>query len=249
MTSRTVANANHHVSDCCPGDEQEEQHEPVAWARVSRRKMIGQHDKEQWERDEAVMHRPLFGTLTECEIGRPAGARCVEHLLLGGKNSLPHIRDHDRAEQCPDVDEGGAAGKQPAHHKAEGGQERERDGGCERRTPGQRRTPVEHGRHFSRAWPALLHLVEPTAVDHPQVALDPGLLVCGFGQRAVQPDEVERAANPGDARDEVRPPQQQVRPIAEPTGHGGSNFTVKPCPARPRQARRTASLSTPGAAS
>src|SRR2546425_452042 len=87
------------------------------------------------------------------------------------------------------------------------------------------------------------------AMAHPQVPLHAGLGVVGFSQRAIQPNEVEGAADPGDAGDEVCPPQQQICPIAEPTGHGGSNFTVKPCPASPRQARRTASLLTIGAVS
>src|SRR5206468_11701169 len=76
----------------------------------------------------------------------------------------------------------------------------------------------------------------PAAVHQPEVALDPGTGRFGLRQGAIQPDEVEGAADPRDAGDEMSPAQQQIRPIGQPTGHGDSNFTVNPRPASPRQA-------------
>src|SRR5207248_10472802 len=67
----------------------------------------------------AIVHRPLLRALAQREIRRPAGARRVEHLLLRRQNTLPNIRDHDRAEQRADVHEGGSTREEPAREQRE----------------------------------------------------------------------------------------------------------------------------------
>ncbi len=78
---------------------------------------------------------------------------------------------------------------------------------------------MQDGRHFARAGPAFLDLIESAAVDHPEIALDARPCYRGRRQRAIQPDEVEGTANPRDPGDEMRPAEQEIRPIAEPV-HG-----------------------------
>ena len=64
----------------------------------------------------------------------------------------------------------------------------------------------------------LLAVVEPAAVHRPQLAVDAALTI-GRTHRSrevvVQPDEVERRPDPGDAGDQVQPADQQVRPVEQ----------------------------------
>src|SRR6185503_10034713 len=110
------------------------------------------------------------------------------------------------------------------------------------RDPGEQRfvlEPVQDRRDLAWDGAALLDLIKAAAVYHPEVALEPRAWLRRRGQCPVQPDEVEGAADPGDAGDEMGPAQQQIRPIGEPTGHGGSNFTVKLPAASPRRFRQS----------
>ncbi len=239
------------------------------------------------------MHGALLGTLAQREIRRSPVARRGQHLVLCGENPHPDIRDHDGAEQRPDVHERRASGELAAEKHGDGGEQYQRNGRRDGRTarevrapkhivdqpaedqqpdaehdggaaanagdagieqiraaevvdedeqrdprnPRQHRfpfEPVQHCRYFPRSGPTLLHLIEAAAVDHPQVPLHARLRVFRCGERAVQPDEIEGTADPRDAGDEVRPPQQQICPIAEPAGHGAKSHrhdTFKPsCP-------------------
>jgi len=65
-------------------------------------------------------------------------------------------------------------------------------------------------------------VVEAAAVHGPELAAHALLfqvLVFGRREAAVQKDEVERRANPGDGGDDVDPAQQQVGPVEKVVFH------------------------------
>src|SRR2546425_8059637 len=74
------------------------------------------------------MHRALLGLFPQREICRSARARGGQHLVLCRKNPHPDIRDHDRAEQGPDVHERRASREQAAEQHGDGGEHRQRHG-------------------------------------------------------------------------------------------------------------------------
>jgi hypothetical protein len=63
----------------------------------------------------------------------------------------------------------------------------------------------------------LLRADKAAAVDRPQVAGDVGVLRVARRhiEARIQPDEIERGADPGDAGDDVRPAQDQTEPVGE----------------------------------
>ena len=66
--------------------------------------------------------------------------------------------------------------------------------------------------------PVLLRVVEPTAVDAPELARDAGLGILGSlrgAQREVEPDEVEGGADPCDPGDHVEHPQDDVEDVSQ----------------------------------
>ena len=116
--------------------------------------MIGQHDEEQRKRHVAVVHGALLGLFPQREICRSSRARRGQHLVLSGKNPHPDIRDHDRAEQGPDVHERRAPGEQAAEQHRDGGEQRERDSRRHDGAARQGRTPqriIHHPAHGQQA--------------------------------------------------------------------------------------------------
>ena len=86
----------------------------------------------------------------------------------------------------------------------------------EARNPGPVRLPLEPvqcRRQLRRPELVLLGAVEAAAVDRPELAGEPR--VPGRLETIVEPDEIERGADPGDADDDMRPAQQQVQPVEE----------------------------------
>jgi hypothetical protein len=82
--------------------------------------------------------------------------------------------------------------------------------------------PVQVLWQVGRRHQVLLRVVEPPAVHGPQLAIDSlGLQLGGAGldEVVVQPDEVERRADPGDDGDDVQPTQQQVGPVEQVDVH------------------------------
>ncbi len=81
--------------------------------------------------------------------------------------------------------------------------------------------PVQVGRQRLGGDRELLGGIEAAAVDRPDLAADP-LGPIGRVERLVQvivqPDEVERGPDPGDAHDHVGPSKHEIQPIAEETG-------------------------------
>ena len=260
------AAADHGVPHRGARDKEEQQHEPVDRTRISRGIVIREHDEEQRERHVAVVHGALFGALAQREIGLPPRLRGGDHLPLRRENAHPHIGNHDRAQQRPDVHECRPTGEEAAECQRDAGEEREGDCGrdprvrgkggapervvdqppddeesdaqrgrraaadagnrwveeigaaqvvdedeqCDAAHPGEQGLPFEpmqHGGHFAGCRAARFDVVKPAAVDHPQVAFDAGSRRGWGAQGAVQPDEIEGAADPGDAGDEMRPAQ------------------------------------------
>ena len=95
----------------------------------------------------------------------------------------------------------------------------------EAREPGRVRLPLEPVEwlgHLGRGEPVLLRVVEPAAVDAPELARDAGVGVLGrFGgsQREVEPDEVERRADPRDPGGHVEHPQEDVEDVPQVRVH------------------------------
>ncbi len=85
--------------------------------------------------------------------------------------------------------------------------------------------PLEPGqlvRHAGRSDQILHHVIEAAAVHLPRVALD-ALGQAGAGLEAeIEMDEVERAADPGDAGNDVQPTDDEARPL----GEHGSTTTI-----------------------
>jgi hypothetical protein len=64
----------------------------------------------------------------------------------------------------------------------------------------------------------LLRVIEAAAVHRPELAIDAlgdEIRIGRLLEAAVEEDEVERRADPGDRGDDVRPAQQQVRPVEQ----------------------------------
>ena len=82
--------------------------------------------------------------------------------------------------------------------------------------------PVERLRHLGRREAVLLRVVEPAAVDAPELAGDARLRVLLAFRRAegeVEADEVERRADPCDPRDHVEHPQEDVEDVSQVRVH------------------------------
>ena len=71
---------------------------------------------------------------------------------------------------------------------------------------------MQLGRHLFRPNLVLGYFIEAAAMDGPQVTLDAFLLLPlrWLAQVIVEPDEVERSADPGHARDNVEPADDQA---------------------------------------
>ncbi len=91
--------------------------------------------------------------------------------------------------------------------------------------PGRVRLPLEPVQrlgHLARRKAVLLRVVEPAAVYPPELARDSVLRVSRVlrrPQREIEPDEVERRADPGDARDDVQHPQADVEDVSQVRVH------------------------------
>src|SRR5450830_15280 len=87
--------------------------------------------------------------------------------------------------------------------------------------------PVQVVRHGLRGDQVFLRVVEAAAVHGPQFAvhaLGDQVGRRGFVQAVVEEDKVERCADPGDRRNYVGPPQQQVDPVKQVHFHRASNI-------------------------
>ena len=86
----------------------------------------------------------------------------------------------------------------------------------EARQPGRVGFPFEPGqlvRHLRRRHQVFHHVVEAAAMDLPCLALDAGGQPGPRPQAEVEMDEIERAADPGDAGDDMQPAKRWRRPI------------------------------------
>src|SRR6185295_996515 len=63
-------------------------------------------------------------------------------------------------------------------------------------------------------------------VDHPEDPLDAGLRLVRLLQVAVEPVEEDRRADPHDARQDVRPADDEVEPLAEDRSHSAAGTTT-----------------------
>ena len=81
--------------------------------------------------------------------------------------------------------------------------------------------PVQLGRQLLGRQRELLGGVEAAAMHRPDLAAD---ALGGVGrierrvQVVVQPDEVERGADPGDAHDHMGPAQNEIEPVGQESG-------------------------------
>ena len=119
----------------------------------------------------------------------------------------------------------------------------------EAREPGRVRLPlepVERLRHLGWCEPVLLRVVEAAAVDAPELARDAGvgvLLTLRRAERQVEPDEVERGADPRDPRGHVEHPQEDVEDVPQVRIHRSlaiATSSLRPCRAPPRAFGRAA---------
>ena len=99
--------------------------------------------------------------------------------------------------------------------------QREQEGAGDQRGVGLPLEPVQVGGHGRHAVGVLLGVVEAAAVHRPELAAD-AALAGGVGRRlevVVEPDEIERGPDPGDAGDEVGPASEQAEPFDDVAFH------------------------------
>ena len=115
--------------------------------------------------------------------------------------------------------------------------------GQERKTgqPGRIRfplEPVQFLRQFGGRHQVFLRVVETAAMHGPQFARHALLLQlgagCGRSDRVVEPDEIKGSTDPGDARDDVQPADDQVQPLQAVRDQVGKYFHKFPL-VRPNQ--------------
>ncbi len=94
---------------------------------------------------------------------------------------------------------------------------------CEAGEPGGIGLPFEPGqlvRHPRGRHQVLHHVIETAAVHLPGIALDPLRQSRPALEAEIEVDEVERAADPADAGNDVQPPQDQAQPFGQHGFHG-----------------------------
>ncbi len=92
--------------------------------------------------------------------------------------------------------------------------------------------PVQMPRQLRRRHSVLHRVIEAAAVHGPQLpggAIAAQRLVLGRGEAAVEEDEVEGRADPGNGDDHVQPAQQQIGPV-EQVGFHGTSFRGRGVP-------------------
>ncbi|MNT08396.1 hypothetical protein D3C72_1431380 [compost metagenome] len=139
-----------------------------------------------------VIDHPARGQVGQRQADRRAGRHVVDVLVDQERAGVEQVQHHQQAE---------------AGH------------------PGGIRLPVEPVqvlRQRLRSGQVFLRVVEAAAVHGPQLAADALLLqlrIGGPGQAVVEPDEIERGADPRDRRDDVHPAQQQIGPVENVAFH------------------------------
>ena len=104
-----------------PRQNQNNQNFPPILVPIGRDgKVIADHNKDNWNRHESIVFGSQLGLSAERRVKLLPGCRCRDHFALGGKNSEPDIRGHNRSEDRPNVDVGRApaenVGQSPGEH-------------------------------------------------------------------------------------------------------------------------------------
>ena len=82
--------------------------------------------------------------------------------------------------------------------------------------------PMQRLRQHRRGDPVFLRPIEAPAVHRPELAADARVHSFGLGHRPqmiVEPDEIERCADPGDACNHVQPAHEQPGPVEQVSHH------------------------------
>ena len=80
--------------------------------------------------------------------------------------------------------------------------------------------PVQFGRHGTGGDHPFVHMIKTTTMDHPGFTIDALIHARTLAQGQIQPHEIERRPDPGDARNQMRPAQDQIDPVLKQNIHG-----------------------------
>ena len=164
---------------------------------------------------------------------RQRGQHDAEHTSIARqrRTAQPIVGEpaHDEHTERNDDRRGlGERGDRGVDQVGLGSQQIQQGEECKARQPRRVSLPVEpmqRWRQFLRGEAVLQRAIEAPAVHRPQFACDAGIAIARVThglQVVVQPYEVERGADPGNAGNHVQPAQEQVAPIEEVVDHGVS---------------------------